>query len=42
LRLRQARPEALRARLGDAPAREEFVREMVKLEVLARAAEDKG
>lgn len=37
-----ALPEPLRARLNDATAREEFVREMVKLEVLARAAEEKG
>jgi peptidyl-prolyl cis-trans isomerase C len=37
-----ALPEPLRARLNDAAAREEFVREMVKLEVLARAAEEKG
>jgi parvulin-like peptidyl-prolyl isomerase len=37
-----ALPDPMRTRLDGVPAREEFVKEMVKLELLARAAEDKG
>jgi parvulin-like peptidyl-prolyl isomerase len=37
-----ALPQSLRSRLDGASAREDLVKEMIKLELLARAAEDKG